>query len=141
MALRPRGPEPARDRDAVPVRTDRHAVDASVDPEGGLPPPAGRHIPEVDERLAGLGGDAPVDGCTRPCHDSAPVRAEGNGVDAPADIEVEALEVAEPLDVVPLPAAPIGRAAVQQFLGQRGVVSFHLAIGPVDAADIVLAGE
>ena len=142
-ALGPRVHEPAPHRDSVPIWTDRHTVDASIDPQGGLPPSAGRRIPEVDVRLVGLGGEGPGpdNRYTRPRGDPAPVRAISHSIDAPDDIEAEAPEVAEPLDVMPLPAAPLEWATVQQVLGQSDVVVFHLTIGPVDAVDVILSGE
>ena len=48
------------------------------------------------------------------------------------------LEVGQPIDVVPLPAAEIDRAALEQVLGQGDVVVLHLAECQGDAVDVVL---
>ena len=47
------------------------------------------------------------------------------------------LGVSQPVGVVPLPGAEVGRAAVQQLVGQGDVVVEVLAIGQVDPADRV----
>ena len=74
--------------------------------------------------------------------DQSPVGAERDRADASGGrLSGQALGVAEPLDVVPLPAAALDRAAVEQVLGQGDVVVLHLAIGPVDPVDVILPGQ
>ena len=79
---------------------------------------------------------------TRAGNGPGSVGAVGQRVDTRVtEIKDPAFRIAEPLDEVPLPAATLGVAAVQQVLGQGDVVVLDLAIGAVDAVDVILAGE
>ena len=68
-------------------------------------PRAGRHVPDADA-TARYGGRIIVKGLTRPAHDPLSIGTEGNGLHArPPALQGQPVEVGEPLDVVPLPAA------------------------------------
>src|SRR5262249_56138109 len=102
---------------------------------------AGDPLADRYARHIGLAAPRPVRRGARPRDEPRPVGAEGDGVGGDARVQAEALAVTEPLDVVPLPAAALGRAAVEQVLGQRDVIVLNLAKGPVDPVDVILAGQ
>src|SRR5262249_14923391 len=91
-----------------PVGAEREAPDMVLRTgEGGLPLP-GRPVPQLDIRTALAHGERPARGGGDP----AAVGAEGDRVDASRGChQGQALGMAEPIDVVPLPAAALDRAA------------------------------
>src|SRR5262249_62407907 len=95
--------------------------------KGELPLP-GLPIPQSDIEPALPRGERPA----RAGGDPASIRAEGDRVDTSSRrLQGQSLGVAEPIDVMPLPAAAFDRAAEKQVLGQGDVVVLHFAKGPV----------
>src|SRR5262249_58404440 len=82
--------------------------------KGELPLP-GLPIPQFDIRTALARGERPA-----PAGGDPPsIRAEGDRVDTSSRrLPGQSLGVAEPIDVMPLPAAAFAPAAAQQGLGQ-----------------------
>ena len=84
--------------------------------------------------------------CERPIHadrgDLPAVRAEGHADDRRRVLEGRRLAVALPLEEVPLPAAQVLRAVVEQLLGAADVAGGQLALRQGDALEVrcVLAG-
>src|SRR5262249_32002080 len=109
--------EPAPDGGPPTVRADGHRIDPPLEGPEGPPTAAGEPLADVDLRLIGLAAPRPVRRGARPRDEPRPVGAEGDGVDADALAQAQALAVTEPLDVVPFPAAAPGRATVEQVLG------------------------
>src|SRR6516164_9242209 len=92
-----------------PVGAESEAPDVVLRAAQGEPPLPGLAIPQLDIRTASAGGERPA----RASGDQASVGAEGDRINASSGhLHGQALGVTEPLDVVPFPAAALGRAAV-----------------------------
>ena len=121
-----------------PVGAERQAPDTVLRTVKGEPPLPGLAIPQLDIRPA----PASRERAARAGGDPAAIGAEGDRDHVSGGyLHGQALGVAEPVDVVPLPAAALDRAAVEQVLGQGDVVVLDLAIGPVDPVDVVFPGQ
>ena len=121
-----------------PVGAERQAPDHVLGAVKGRKSLAGLPVPKLDCGAALASRELPA----RAGGDQSPVGAEGDRAEATGGhLQREPFGVAEPLDVVPFPAAALDRAAVEQVLGQGDVVVLHLAIGPVDPVDVILPGQ
>src|SRR5262249_39103774 len=124
---------PAPRGDPRAVGADGQALDRAGQPAERAPIVAGGRIPEPD--LGRIGRPGLTEGMPGPRGDPCTVGAEGQALDAlakPRAHEIlamapksQALEVGQPIDVVPLPTAEVNRAPLEQVLGQGDVIVLH----------------
>jgi hypothetical protein len=105
--------------DQLPIGADRQGLDRPRKVREDAFP-AGLNVPEPN--LAALGVDAPVPGNPGPRGDPSSVGADRQAPDVLDVAAVGALQVAESVEVLPLPAAKVGRAAFEQVLGISDIV-------------------
>ena len=127
--------------DPLPVRADGHAASEHPGP-GQVPPAAAGSVSHTPKASPPWPGADPMMGGPEAETNQVPSGPNARRVDAGvAQVQAQAFGVAEALDEVPFPAPSPGRAAVQEVLGEGDVVVLDLAIGAVDAVDVVLLGQ
>src|SRR5262249_22063166 len=126
------GPPESRG-DPPAIRAERHALDARLQAPTREDLFARCRIPYGQLTLSGLS----VESASGPGGDQLAIGAEGHapGADTLVPAVGEQIEVASPLDIVPLPAAQGGRAFLQEAIGSGDAVCLPFAVGSVDAAD------